>query len=151
VLCVPFTGSVPPQAPEAVHEVALVDDQVNVEVPPLAMLFGLAISDTLGGAAETVTVADCVAEPPTPVHVSVNLVVAVRADVDIEPLVPWLPPQPPDAAQEVALVDDQVNVDATPLLTVLGLAEMMTAGASLLTETVADWVALPPVPVQVIP
>jgi hypothetical protein len=148
---VPFIGSVPFQAPEAVHAVALLEDQVRVALPPLAMLVGLALSDTLGGAAETVTVADCVAEPPAPVHVSVNFVAAVRADVDIEPLIARLPPQPPDAIQDVALVDDQVNVDAAPLLTVLGLAERLTAGAARVTETVAVCVALPPAPVQVSP
>ncbi len=59
------------------------------------------------------------------------------------PLIGIVPLQPPEAVQEVALVDDHVKVDAAPLLTVLGLAESVTAGA--------DWVALPPVPVQVIP
>jgi hypothetical protein len=108
----------------------LVEDQVNVELPPLATLVGLALKETLGRAAETVTAADCVAEPPTPVHVSENFVVAVRADVAVAPLVAWLPPQPPDAIQEVVLVDDQVNVEALPLLTVLGLADRVTAGAA---------------------
>jgi hypothetical protein len=51
----------------------------------------------------------------------------------------------------VALVDDQVNVDAAPLLTVLGFAERVTDGAGLVTDTVADCVALPPVPVHVSP
>jgi hypothetical protein len=134
-----------------VHAVASVEDQVNVEVPPLVTLVGLALSDTVGGVAETVTVADCVAEPPAPVHVSVNFVVAVRADVAVEPLVGSPPPQPPDAAQEVALVDDQINVAPPPLAIVLGLALKLTVGAAAVTETVADCVALPPVPVQVSP
>ena len=51
----------------------------------------------------------------------------------------------------MALVDVHVKVDVAPLLTVLGLAERVTAGADWVTETVADCVALPPVPVQVIP
>ena len=89
--------------------------------------------------------------PPVPVHVSVNFVVAVRAEVVVEPMVASLPLQPPDAVQEVALVDDQVNVDAAPLWTVVGLADKVTAGAAWVTETVADCVALPPVPVQVSP
>jgi hypothetical protein len=46
-----------------VQAVALVDDHVRVELPPLATLVGLALSETLGGetlggAAETVTVTD---------------------------------------------------------------------------------------------
>jgi hypothetical protein len=51
--------------------------------------------------------------------------------------------------QAVALVEDQVSVDDAPLLTVLGLAFMVTAGLGVLTVTVADWAALPPGPVHV--
>jgi hypothetical protein len=60
-----------------------------------------------------------------------------------------LPLQPPEAAQEVALVDDQLKVEALPLATVLGLAVSVTVGAGAVTDTVADCVALPPVAVQV--
>jgi hypothetical protein len=129
----------------------LVADQVNVEVAPLVTLVGPALIEMLGGVADTVTVADCDAVPPAPVHVSVNLVVAVSADVLVEPLVASLPLQPPEAAQEVALVADQVNIELLPLATVLGLAAKVTIGAGEVTETVADCVALPPVPVQVSP
>jgi hypothetical protein len=38
--------------------VALLEDQFNVEVPPLATLVGLALSVTVGAAAVSVTVAD---------------------------------------------------------------------------------------------
>ena len=69
--CEPLTALPPDQAPEAVHEVALVDDQLNVEAPPLAMVLGLAVKLTVGAAAVTETVADCVALPPVPVQVSV--------------------------------------------------------------------------------
>ena len=48
------------------------------------------------------------------------------------------PDQAPEAAQEVALVEDQVKVAAAPLLTVLGLADTLTVGAGLLTDTVVD-------------
>jgi hypothetical protein len=64
VLCVPFIGSVPLQAPEAAHEVALVEDHVKVDPLPLATLVGLALIDTVGEAVVvdeavlTVTVAD---------------------------------------------------------------------------------------------
>jgi hypothetical protein len=150
VLCVPLADSVPAHAPEAVHEVALVEVQVNVEAPPLETLVGLALSDTVG-AADTVTVADCDAEPPVPVHASVNLVVADNAAVLAEPFIGSDPLQPPDAVQAVALVADQVSAEAPPLATVLGLAASVMAGAAWVTETVADCVALPPVPVQVSP
>jgi len=65
-------------------------------------------------------------------------VVALSALVAIEPAVATEPLQPPDAMQEVALVDDHAKVDAAPLWTVLGLAERVTAGAAWVTETVAD-------------
>ncbi len=49
------------------------------------------------------------------------------------------------------MVAAQVNIELAPLFTVLGLAERVTAGAAVFTETVADWDALPPLPVQVSP
>lgn len=99
--------------------------------------------------AATVTVADCAAEPPVPVHVSVYLAVAVSAGVFCEPLAASEPLQPPEAAQEFALAEDQVKVEAAPLATVLGLAVNVTVGAAVVTVTVADCAALPPPPVQV--
>jgi hypothetical protein len=51
--------------------------------------------------------------------------------------------------QAVAFVEVHDRVDAAPLFTVLGLADKLTVGAGVLTETVVDCVALPPVPVQV--
>jgi hypothetical protein len=60
-----------------------------------------------------------------------------------------LPDQAPEAVQEVALVADQASVELLPLVTVVGLAVKVTFGAGEVTETVADCVALPPVPVQV--
>jgi hypothetical protein len=41
-----------------VQEVALLEVQDNVEVPPLATVVGLALSDTLGAGEVSVTVAD---------------------------------------------------------------------------------------------
>jgi hypothetical protein len=70
------------------------------------------------------------------------------APVDCEPLSPLAPLQPPDALQEVALVLDQVSVEEAPEFTVLGVALSVTVGAVLETVTVADCVALPPLPVQ---
>jgi hypothetical protein len=130
--------------------VALVEVHVRVDALPLLTLEGLALNDTTGaGDAETVTVADCDAEPPTPVQVRVNFVVAVRAAVVCEPAVGSAPLQPPEAVQAVALVEDQVSVDVAPLLTVAGFAVRVTAGAGVVTDTVADCAALPPVPLQV--
>jgi hypothetical protein len=146
--CEPLVAKVPDQPPEAVQAVALVEDQVRVELPPLVTLMGLALSETVGGAI-TETVADCAAEPPAPAHVSMYLVVAVSAAVLWEPLVGFEPLQPPEAVQEVALLDDQTRDAALPPVIELGLALKLTLGAGALTETVADCAALPPVPVQV--
>jgi hypothetical protein len=68
---VPLVAWLPDHAPEAVQEVALVEDHVKVEPLPLVTLVGFALIDTLGGVADTVTVADCDAEPPEPVQVKV--------------------------------------------------------------------------------
>jgi hypothetical protein len=55
----PLVALTPDHAPEAVHEVALVVDQLNVEAPPLVTVLGLAESFTVAvGCAVTVTVAD---------------------------------------------------------------------------------------------
>ena len=78
----PLTASVPDHAPEAVHEVALVADQVTVELVPLATALGLALKLTVGAGAATDTVADWVALPPLPVQVSVKVPLAVSAPVD---------------------------------------------------------------------
>jgi hypothetical protein len=134
-----------------VHELALVEDQVKVDPLPLATFAGFALIDTLGGVADTVTVTDWLAVPPAPVQDNVYFVVAVRAAVVFEPVIGSDPLQPPDAVQEVALVADQVSFEVAPLLTVLGLAASDTAGGVLVTETDADFVVLPPVPVQVNP
>ena len=78
-----------------------------------------------------------------------NLVVALSAAVTCDPAVASVPLQPPEALHDVAFVEDQVNVEAAPLFTVVGFAAKVTAGAGVLTDTVADWAALPPVPLQV--
>ena len=66
------------------------------------------------------------------------------------PLVDSLPVQPPEALQLVALLEDQLSVEAEPLFTVPGFALMVTVGlAGADTLTVTDRLALPPEPVQV--
>ncbi len=49
----------PVQAPEAEHEVALLDDHVSIDAAPLATVLGLALKLTVAvGVRVTVTVAD---------------------------------------------------------------------------------------------
>lgn len=149
IVCEPLVASVPDQAPDAAQLVAVVDDQVSVELPPLATLLGLALKETVGAVTVTDTVAEFDAVPPAPVQARMNCVVALNATVVWLPLVASVPVHPPEAVQDVALVADHVNVEVLPLLTVLGLAAIVTTGAGVVTETVADCVALPPAPVQV--
>ena len=71
----PEVALLPDHAPEAVQEVALVDDHVRVEDPPLATDVGFAASDTAGtggggGMPDTITVVEVLALPPGPVQVS---------------------------------------------------------------------------------
>ena len=133
------------------HDVALLDDQDTVELAPLAMVLGLAVKLTVGAGELTDTVADCAALPPAPVQVRVYVVFEASAPVACDPLVAWLPDQPPEAVQAVALALDQFNVEALPLTMELGLADRLTvgAGAGAVTDTVAACVALPPAPVHV--
>jgi hypothetical protein len=67
------------------------------------------------------------------------------------PLVAFVPLQPPEAVQDVALVELQVNVEDPPLVVVVGLAVRMAVGTGLVvTVTVAAaGVLVPPAPVQV--
>ncbi len=71
-------------------------------------------------------------------QVSVYVVLAVNAAVLAEPVVDSAPLQPPDAVQEVALVDDHANADLAPLAIVVGVAVKATVGAAAVTVTVAD-------------
>jgi hypothetical protein len=61
----------PDQAPDAVQEVALLDDQARDAALPLVIELGLALKLTVGAGALTETVADCAALPPVPVQVRV--------------------------------------------------------------------------------
>lgn len=151
--CKPLVATLPDQLPDAAHEVALVEDQLKVELAPLATVLGLADRVTVGaGTGElTETLADWVALPPAPEHVSVNVVFDFRVPVDCEPLSDLLPDHPFEAEQAVEFCDDQVSTALLPLVMVLGLAARATVGAcgDVLMDTVADCVALPPAPVQV--
>jgi hypothetical protein len=69
--CDPLTFLAPDHAPDALHEVALADDQLRVALAPLAMALGPTLKFTVGTGDFTVTVADCVALPPGPVQVKV--------------------------------------------------------------------------------
>ena len=136
--------------PVAVHEVALVELQVSVDVPPLAIVVGFAVRVAVGlGATVTVAVA-AVLVPPVPVHVREYVVFAVSAPVDWLPLVAFAPANvPPVAVHEVALVELQVRVDAPPPAIVVGLAVRVAVGMVPIDTVAVAAVLVPPVPVQV--
>ena len=147
----PEVPLLPDQAPEAVQEVALVEDQVSVEDAPLATEVGFAVSDTVGsGPLATVTVAEALAVPPDPVQARTNVLDVINAPLDWLPEVALLPDQAPEAVQEVALVEDQVSVEDAPFAIEVGFAVRDTVGGGALdTVTVVEALALPPEPVQV--
>jgi hypothetical protein len=149
----PLVPLAPDHAPEAVQLLAAVDDQVSVELAPLAMVCGVAVIVIVGTAA-TVTVADWKALPPVPVQLNENVPVLASAPVDCEPLVALVPDHAPDAVQVSALVDDQVSVEDPPLATEVGFAASDTVGAGggggvPETATVAEALVIPPAPVQI--
>lgn len=74
---------------------------------------------------------------------------ADKFPVDCDPLKAFVPAQAPEAEQALAFDDDHVSVALLPLVTVLGVAAKVTVGTAAVTETKADCVALPPVPVHV--
>lgn len=67
---VPLTARAPDHPPLAVQAVVLVDDHVNVTVLPERTVEGDALKVTVGSG-KTLTVADCVADPPAPVQLKV--------------------------------------------------------------------------------
>lgn len=114
------------QPPVPTHAVALVDDQVRVLLPPDPITGGDADKVAVGGTELTVTVVLADLVPPAPVQLMVYVVVDA-GDTDLLPKVAVLVVHV--ALQEVALVEDQVNVLEPPELIGFGLAESVTVGA----------------------
>lgn len=98
----------------------------------------------------TVTVTDSLVLPPAPSQLNVKVEVLLSAAVAWLPAVVLLPLQSPEALQLEALVDDQVSIEVSLTLTVVGsaLSETVGAGGVALTVTVALFCALPPAPEQ---
>ncbi len=126
--CDPLNDFLPDQPPDVEHDVAFWLDHDNVEPVPTSTVLGLAVSATTGANSETVTVADCVAEPPAPVQINSYSVVLESAPVDQVPLVATAPCQPPDAVHAVAFCEFQLNVDMPPLAIVVGDADRVAVG-----------------------
>jgi hypothetical protein len=149
VACVPDVATDPDQPPEAEQLVALVELHMRVEEPPGDTVVGLALNvRSGGGAAVTVTVTVC-PSVLAPVHIKVKLVLEVSGPVDSLPLVAFVPDQPSDASQLVALVELQASVAACPAMIDCGIAfrETVVTGVAS-TTTVMLWPVVPPAPVQ---
>jgi hypothetical protein len=69
--CAPCKPLPPVQAPEAVQEVAWVEDQFSVVLALLLIELCRAVRLTVGAGPVTETVVDCAALPPAPLHDSV--------------------------------------------------------------------------------
>jgi hypothetical protein len=104
------------------------------------------------GNAVVVKVVDALALPPAPVHVRVKTCEPAVAGVSLTvPDTPSPPLHAPLAVHAVAFVDDQVSAADVPIMTAVGLTEIVTVGAGVTgarTVRVAEACALPPAPVQ---
>lgn len=141
VASLPEVDLEPVQSPVAAQDVALLELQFSVEELPCSNADGFALSANVGGgvAGVTLTVTVCVAVPPVPAQLSAKSVVVVSALRTSVPLIALVPLQPPLAVQLVALVVDQLSVDAPPLTTEAGVAVSETVGSgAALTVTVTD-------------
>jgi len=125
---VPFAATAPLQPPLAVHPVACSEVQCRVEPVPLATVEGMDSSTTTGISAVTTISADCEADPPGPVQVSVKRVFAPIGPVAALPMVGREPDQPPEAVQDCASVVFHCSVVSPPAGTLLSAAFNVTDG-----------------------
>jgi len=115
--------------PTPMHDVALVELQVRVLLPPSVIVLGLAESVAVGvggGTELTVTVALFETEPPIPVQV-IEYVVVCDGVTLCEPEVPVV--VNPLPVQAVAPVEVQVRVDDCPAVIDAGFAVKVAVGA----------------------
>jgi hypothetical protein len=131
---VPAVASAPLQPPDAVHVAALVELHDSVDAPPAVTLVGFALNVAVGATLTAILTVAAGLVPPAPVQVSENVVSAVSAPAPRVPLAASAPLQPPEALQDVAPVELQVNVDSSPLLTVVLDALIEAVGSGLIGE-----------------
>jgi hypothetical protein len=112
-----------------VHESALLELHVSVEVPPSATALGDALRIAVGRGLTVTAALSGTLLPPGPVQVSTKFALPLNAPLLWLPLVGKVPLQSPDAAQEVALLEVQVNVEDAPALIVAGDAVSEAVGS----------------------
>jgi len=125
---VPLAGSVPLQPPDAAHEVAFDEFQVNATDFPLATVVLLAVSVAVGTTLTVVLVVLLV--PPGPAQVNEYVALVDKGLVVCVPRVARVPLQPPEAVHEVALDEVQVNVAVDCWMTELGDALSVAVGGT---------------------
>jgi len=67
---------------------------------------------------------------------------------DSDPESVLAPVHPPEAVQKFAFVEDQAKLAEPPMKMLVGLAESVTVGVSVVTVTVTLFEVVPPVPVH---
>jgi len=137
---------VPLQPPDAAHEVALVELHVNVEAPAGATTDGYTESVAVG-TTFTVAVAGALV-PPAPEQISEYVVCALTGPVACVPLAASEPVHPPEAVQDTALLELQVNIDWPPADTVVGAADKVAVGTGRMTTDAVAAGLVPPTPVH---
>jgi hypothetical protein len=161
MLWVPCVRFHPPQAPEATQAEAPVVDQLRSVVPSNLTDVGFAEKLTVGPVevvVDDVTVTEALfwTVPPLPTHVSEYVALWVSPVIALLPDVAWVPAQPPEAVQLVALAELHCNVVCPPEVTLVGLAVKESVGAAAgggvtgtaVTVTATDWLTEPPAPEQ---
>jgi hypothetical protein len=142
------TAALPPAMPSTAHVAAPPPGTVAVNCWVCDTVSVAIVGTTVTAPLEIVTVAVTrLLAPPAPLQLKEYDVVAVRAPVLCVPLVALAPLQPPEAVQDVALVELHVSVEVPPLAMTEGFATKVAVG-TILTRTV-DTPLVPPVPVQV--
>ena len=126
VTCVPLLGKVPLHPSPAVHEAALVESQVKVDVLPGATTDGYTLKVAVG---ITLTVVLALEVPPGPEQDSEYTAAEDNGPVLWVPLTPKAPFHAPDAVQEVALVEVHCKLAALPVATAAGEAVKVTTGS----------------------
>jgi hypothetical protein len=145
VTCVPLLGKVPLHPSPAVHEVALVEIQVKVEVLPGATTDGFTLKVAVG---IILTVALALEVPPGPEQVSEYELAADTGPVLCVPLRLTAPLHAPDAMQDVALLEVHSRVAAPPAATAAGEAVKVTTGTGRIETVALAGDESPPGPMQ---
>lgn len=141
------TAALPPATPSTDHVAAPPPGTVAANCCVRDSVMAAILGDTATVPSEMVTVAVAMAlVPPGPTQVNEYAVVAASGVVLNVPLVARGPLQPPEAVQEVALIELHVSVDVPPLVMTEGLAVSVARGTTL-TVTL-ETAEAPPGPVH---